>query len=61
MKKGTFAWPKRQRIAVAVMVMLEQWSEGKPPPWGVQGTLLRPGRLDRGSISWGTYGEAISS
>jgi peptidoglycan/xylan/chitin deacetylase (PgdA/CDA1 family) len=59
MKKGTFAWPKGQRIAVAVTVMLEQWSEGKAPPWGVQGTHLKPGTLDRGGISWGTYGGKI--
>lgn len=43
MRKGTFAWPKGQRIAVSVTVMLEQWSEGKPPPWGVQGTPPKPG------------------
>ena len=59
MKKGTFAWPKGQRIAVAVTVMLEQWSEGKAPPWGVQGTSLKPGTLDRGGISWGTYGGKV--
>jgi peptidoglycan-N-acetylglucosamine deacetylase len=59
MNTGTFAWPKGQRIAVAVSVMLEQWSEGKPPPWGVQGTSLKPGTLDRGGISWGTYGGKI--
>jgi peptidoglycan-N-acetylglucosamine deacetylase len=59
MKKGTFAWPNGQRIAVAVTVMLEQWSEGKAPPWGVQGTSLKPGTLDRGAISWGTYGGKI--
>jgi peptidoglycan/xylan/chitin deacetylase (PgdA/CDA1 family) len=59
MKNGIFAWPKGQRIAVAVTVMLEQWSEGKAPPWGVQGTSLKPGTLDRGRISWGTYGGKI--
>jgi hypothetical protein len=59
MKKATFAWPKGQRIAVTVSVMLEQWSEGKAPPWGVQGTSLKPGTLDRGGISWGTYGGKI--
>jgi peptidoglycan-N-acetylglucosamine deacetylase len=59
MKKGTFAWPKGRRIAVAVTVMLEQWSEGKAPPWGVQGTSLKPGTLDRGGISWGSYGGKI--
>ena len=59
MKKGTFAWPLGQRIAVTVTVMLEQWSEGKSPPWGVQGTSLKPGTLDRGGIAWGSYGGKI--
>lgn len=59
MHKGTFAWPNGQRVAVTVTVMLEQWSEGKPPPWSVQGTSLKPGTLDRGGISWGTYGGKI--
>jgi peptidoglycan/xylan/chitin deacetylase (PgdA/CDA1 family) len=59
MEKGHFAWPNGQRIAIAVSVMFEQWSEGKPPPWGVQGTSLKPGTLDRGGISWGTYGGKV--
>ncbi|MGH6676151.1 MAG: polysaccharide deacetylase family protein, partial [Xanthobacteraceae bacterium] len=59
MNKGMFGWPKGQRIAVAVTVMLEQWSEGKAPPWGVQGTSLKPGAIDHGRISWGTYGGKI--
>jgi hypothetical protein len=50
MKKATFAWPKGQGTAVAATVMLEQWSEGKAAPWGVQGTSLKPG------ISWSIYG-----
>ena len=50
MKKGAFAWPKGQRIALAVTVMPEQWSEGKAPLLGVQGTSPKP------RISLGTYG-----
>jgi peptidoglycan-N-acetylglucosamine deacetylase len=59
MPEKAFAWPKHQRIAVAVTVMLEQWSEGKAPPWGVQGTSLKSGVPDRGGISWGTYGGKV--
>ena len=59
MLKRRFTWPKYQRIAITVAVMLEQWSEGKPPPWGVQGTSLKPGTLDRSGISWGTYGGKV--
>jgi len=57
--KQAFAWPKHQRIAVTVTVMLEQWSERQSPPWGVQGTSLKPGTLDRGCISWGSYGGKV--
>src|SRR6266852_4667159 len=32
----TFHWPNGKRIAVAVTVMLETWSEGKAPPYSVQ-------------------------
>jgi len=59
MKKGSFSWPKGERVAVTVSVMLEQWSEGKPPPWSVQGTSLEPGTLDRGGIAWGSYGGKV--
>ena len=38
MSKRPFAWPDGKRIAVAVTVMLETWSEGKAPPYGVQAT-----------------------
>jgi peptidoglycan/xylan/chitin deacetylase (PgdA/CDA1 family) len=34
-------------------------SQGKAPPWGAQGTHLKPGTLDRGGISSGTYGGRV--
>ena len=37
--------------------MLEQWSEGKGTALGVHRISLKPGTLDRGGISRGTYGE----
>lgn len=54
-----FAWPNGKRIAVTVTVMLETWSEGKPPPYGVQATALKPGAVDHGGIAWGSYGGKV--
>jgi peptidoglycan/xylan/chitin deacetylase (PgdA/CDA1 family) len=54
-----FAWPDGKRIAVAVTVMLETWSEGKAPPYGVQATPLKPGTVDHGGIAWGSYGGKV--
>ena len=31
-----YKWPDSKRIAVAVTAMLETWSDGKGPPYGVQ-------------------------
>jgi len=39
--------------------MLETWSEGKAPPYGVQATPLRPGTVDHGGIAWGSYGGKV--
>ena len=36
--------------------LLENWSEGRGPPFSVQTTELRPGTADRASMTWGTYG-----
>jgi len=54
-----FAWPDGKRIAVTVTVMLETWSEGKAPPYGVQATGLKPGTVDHGGIAWGSYGGKV--
>ena len=54
-----FAWPDGKRIAVTVTVMLETWSEGKAPPYGVQATALKPGTIDHGGIAWGSYGGKV--
>ena len=51
-----FSWPHKARIAVVVTCLLENWSEGKGPPFTVQTTGLRPGTPDRASMTWGTYG-----
>ena len=59
MSKRPFAWPDGKRIAVTMTAMLETWSEGKPPPYGVQATPLRPGTVDHGGIAWGSYGGKV--
>ena len=51
-----FHWPHGKRICVSVSVMLETWSEGKAPPYGVQATSPKPGVVDLAGIAWGSYG-----
>jgi peptidoglycan/xylan/chitin deacetylase (PgdA/CDA1 family) len=52
-------WPNGKRIAVVVTAMLETWSEGKPPPYSVQASPLKPGTVDLAGIAWGTYGGKV--
>lgn len=52
-------WPNGKRLAVAINVMFESYSEGKGPSYSVQTTHLKPGTVDRAAISWGTYGGRI--
>ncbi len=55
-RQGGFAWPDEARIAVVVTCLLENWSDGKGPPFSVQTTALKPGTHDRAAMTWGTYG-----
>ena len=43
MAQRGFEWPNQARIAVVVTCLLENWSEGKGPPFSVQTTALKPG------------------
>src|SRR5271169_4592741 len=54
--QARFEWPHKARIAVVVTCLLENWSEGKGPPFSVQTTSLKPGTPDRAAMTWGTYG-----
>jgi allantoinase len=54
--KPGFQWPNNARMAVVMTCLLENWSEGKGPPFSVQTTSLRPGTHDRAAMTWGTYG-----
>jgi allantoinase len=55
-KNAGFEWPHRARMAVVVTCLLENWSDGKGPPFSVQTTSLKPGTPDRAAMTWGTYG-----
>ncbi len=59
MSTRPFAWPNGKRIAVTMTAMLETWSDGKAPPYGVQATALKPGAIDHGGIAWGSYGGKV--
>jgi allantoinase len=59
MAKNEYRWPDGKRVAVAVTAMLETWSEGKGPPYGVQASPLRPGAIDHAGIAWGSYGGKV--
>jgi len=54
-----FHWPNGKRVAVAVTVMLETWSEGKGPPYSVQASPLKAGTVDLAGIAWGSYGGKV--
>jgi len=56
MTSNTYRWPDGKRIAVGVTVMLETWSDGKAPPYGVQASPIKAGTVDLGGIAWGTPG-----
>ena len=53
------AWPNGKKIAVAVAVMFETWSDGSAPTYSVQTTHLKPGTVDHGGRAWSTYGGRV--
>ena len=53
------SWPNNKRIAVALTVMFETWSEGKAPTYSVQTTHLKPGTVDYAGAAWSTYGGRV--
>ncbi len=59
MTTQTLSWPRNNRIAVAVTVMYEAWSEGKAPTYSVQTTHLKPGATDYAGAAWATYGGRV--
>ncbi|VCU71952.1 Peptidoglycan deacetylase [Pigmentiphaga humi] len=56
MQVPLMAWPNGKRIAVAVSVMFETWSDGAAPSYSVQTTHLKGGTVDHAGHAWSTYG-----
>ncbi len=52
-------WPGGKRIAVAVTVMYETWSEGRAPKYSVQATSLKDDVVDHAGIRWVSYGGRV--
>lgn len=52
-------WPNGKRVAVALTVMYETWSDGKAPPYSVQATALEKGVVDHAGRAWSTYGGRV--
>ena len=59
MSESNLRWPNGARVAVAVTVMYEVWSEGKAPSYSVQATALKPGTEDHAGKAWSTYGGRV--
>lgn len=55
----TLSWPNGKRVAVAVTVMYETWSEDRAPTYSVQATGLKPGTVDHAGHAWSTYGGRV--
>lgn len=49
-------WPKGARIVVALTFLMENWSEGKAPPYSPMTSPPKPGAPDRAGIQWSSYG-----
>lgn len=56
-----FVWPDNKRVAVAMTVALETWSEGKSPPYyhSAKSSGLKPGVIDSAGIAWASYGGKV--
>ena len=61
MTANSFAWPGGKRVAVAVTVALETWSEGKSPPYyhSAKSSGLKSGVVDSAGIAWASYGGKV--
>lgn len=59
MNEQSLRWPNGKRIAVAVGIMYEAWSDGKAPSYSVQATSLKTGTVDHAGYAWQTYGGRV--
>ena len=53
-----FVWPGGKRIAITVSVAVENWSEGKAPPYyhAAKSSGLAAGIVDGAGVAWSNYG-----
>ena len=49
-------WPPGVRIVVVLTFLMENWSEGKAPPYSPMTSPPKPGAIDRAGIKWADYG-----
>lgn len=49
-------WPNNSRIVVVLTFLMENWSEGKAPPYSPMTSPPKPGAPDRAGIQWANYG-----
>lgn len=49
-------WPHNARIVVILTFLMENWSEGKAPPYSPMTSPPKPGVPDRAGIQWSNYG-----
>lgn len=61
MAYNEFAWPGGKRIAVTVTAMVENWSEGKAPPYyhAAKNAGLKSGVVDSAGVAWSNYGGKV--
>jgi hypothetical protein len=49
-------WPQGTRMVVVLTFLMENWSEGKAPPYSPMTSPPKPGAPDRAGIQWSDYG-----
>ena len=61
MANNRFVWPDGKRIAVAMTIALETWSEGKSPPYyhSAKSSGLKSGVVDSAGVAWASYGGKV--
>ncbi len=59
MSEASSTWPNGERVAVALTVMYETWSDGKAPQYSVQATSLQSGTEDHAGTAWSSYGGRV--
>jgi peptidoglycan/xylan/chitin deacetylase (PgdA/CDA1 family) len=48
--------PEDVRVTVVLTFLMENWSDGKAPPYSPMTSPPKPGTIDRAGIAWSNYG-----